>query len=154
MKEQLQKKALSYRIDSIDIIEKSLSTRKQIENDVFLFNVKTQSFLDDNKRIVIIIVVVSVFKNEKEDYLAKIGVAVTFGIENYEDLKMEDGTYNIPLEFENTLKQIGISTTRGILYSELRGTRLHGAIMPIITVDTLKQEDGDLLKDIIGDQGE
>jgi hypothetical protein len=60
-------------------------------------------------------------------------------IENFEDTlkKDEDDKYIIPGDLEGMLKQISISTIRGFMFSEFRGTHLHKAILPILLSESL-----------------
>jgi hypothetical protein len=42
--------------------------------------------------------------------------------------------------FAETLNSISISTTRGVMFSELKGTILHHAFLPIIDVKALQKQ--------------
>ena len=50
--------------------------------------------------------------------------------------KREDNNFDIPVDLEIMLKSVSISTARGVVFSELRGTYLHGAILPLIDIAT------------------
>ena len=75
--------------------------------------------------------------------LAEIKVACLFNIKNFNDVikrNEESDVYHIPKELELIIRPVAISTTRGIIYSEFRGTYLANAIMPIVFMDTMKEE--------------
>jgi len=61
-------------------------------------------------------------------------------IENFEEkIKLNDERkYVIPTAFEMFMRSVSISTTRGIVYAELRGTYLHNAIMPVFLIDKME----------------
>lgn len=138
MKEE--KNHYRYRLDGIDIMEKSLYRYVLKENDTFNFEIKTQCLVDDAKDLIVVLVLVNTKKAGEDKILGKIVIGVGFAIENFKDTikKNEKGLYVIPKDFENLLKAISISTTRGVMYSEFRGTQLHLAVLPIIFPDTLK----------------
>ena len=78
----------------------------------------------------------------KKYELAKFRIAFLFEIEDFENvIKLNDqNIYIVPHHFENIFKPVAISTARGIIYSEFRGTYLQGAIMPVIFMNTLVEE--------------
>jgi len=47
---------------------------------------------------------------------------------------------SIPLDLEVLLKSTGLSTTRGLIHSEVKGTYLQGAILPLVDIGTLVVE--------------
>ena len=129
-----------YKLGGIDIIEKSLFKYSLKEDVQFNFELKTQSLVDDSKDLIVILVLVGIKKTGEPELLGKILIGFGYIVENLKDTfeKNEKNLYVIPQDFENLLKAISISTTRGIMYSEFRGTYLHTAVLPIIFPDTLK----------------
>ena len=139
------------KIEWIDIIEKSLYKVQIFEEEVFNFEVITQAIADSSKSAIVTFVIVNIRRmNEANDLVAKIMIAVGFVVENFENAfkKDENNSYPIPIEFENTVKMMSISTMRGIMFSEFRGTRLHKAILPIILADSLKPLEGKNINDL------
>ncbi len=134
-------------IHGIDILEKSIARVQLLPEDQFNFEVKTQIVTEASKKKIVTIVIVDIRKaNPSADHLGKLMVAIEFQFENFENgfTKKVNGVYQIPLPVENLLKTISISTTRGIMYSEFRGTQLHRAFLPIILTDSLMAIEGNL----------
>jgi hypothetical protein len=66
--------------------------------------------------------------------LGSFGAACSFEIENFEEIfiKTSVNAYNIPNDVMVTLISLSISTLRGIMFDQLRGTYLHNAFLPIL----------------------
>lgn len=76
---------------------------------------------------------------ENNFQLAFFKTALVFEIFEFDEIfkNVGEDKYDIPVGLEILLKSAGISTTRGIIYSEVRGTYLHGAVLPLIDMATL-----------------
>jgi hypothetical protein len=134
----MDEKNYQVRIEGIDIIGKSLYKFQIFEKDTFGFNIKTQLVGDSEKKVIVVFVAIEIKRlNDKNDLLAEMLVGIGFIVENFTEVfnKDENGIHIIPAEFENMVKTISISTVRGIMFSEFRGTQLHKAILPIILTD-------------------
>lgn len=69
---------------------------------------------------------------------AKLSVIIAFRVENFDEaFPVVDGNHTIPPGVNAFLTSLSISTARGILFAELRGTYLNRAIIPIIDMNTL-----------------
>jgi hypothetical protein len=80
---------------------------------------------------------------EKKMFYIRIhGIDIVERILNKSDI--EDGD-QFNFDIENLLKSIAISTMRGIIFSDLRGTILHNAILPLVMADSFKPIKGTLL---------
>lgn len=147
----MEQKNYKIRIEGVDLLNKSFHNVPIAPNDMFNHQLKTQAVGDENKNLVIVFTQVKI-SNIKEPIilLGEINIAMRFGIENFkEDFpKNESGKYLIPIEVENLLKSIAISTLRGIMFSEFKGTSLHNATLPIILMDSLKPVEGNLFDEI------
>lgn len=128
----------------IEIVSKLLSERPKelTRNPIFTFEIKVENRVRAQDNLVFAIVDIKITEADKPDViLAKITTNCVFAIENFKDViqLQNNGLYHIPPNLDAILRPVAISTTRGILYSEYRGTYLDSAIMPIIFMDTLKQ---------------
>ncbi|MBL0340880.1 MAG: helix-turn-helix transcriptional regulator [Bacteroidetes bacterium] len=79
-----------------------------------------------------------------ERYLLKVGTlkaAFTFGISHLEKIQeaMKDDNERVPDELLMNVYSIALSTMRGMLYSQWRGTFLHHAILPEVDMNALKK---------------
>jgi hypothetical protein len=136
---------INYRIIGIDIVDKSMSAvPKDLKGgDVqFFFDIRVEVKVSVENKLVVPFVHIKVREGESNLALATIGVSCHFEIQDFEaHIKLnEAGLYAIPPILETSLKQIAISTARGVLYSELKGTYLNNAVLPIISVASLKKE--------------
>lgn len=66
--------------------------------------------------------------------LAFMKIFLEFSVKNFESViaKDEADEYKIPYSIEAMTRRIAISTTRGVMFSYLKGTYLHRAILPIV----------------------
>lgn len=146
----MEQKSYTYKLQGIDLIEKSLTRLNVKDGDQFNFNVRTQSAIEDIKNLVIVVIEVNITKSVEPKIIARFVCAFGFEITDMDKSfeKTSDNKYILPTDFENLLKSISISTMRGIIFSELRGTAMHGTIMPVILMDSLKPEAGSLIDDL------
>jgi hypothetical protein len=135
----MEQRIYNVRLDGIDIIEKAVFKTQVLEGDVFNFDIEVQTVADSIKNMLITFVNVRVNRKHTTDIFARLAVGFGYFIENFEDTlkKDEDDKYIIPADLEAMLKQISISTIRGIMFSEFRGTHLHKAILPILLSESL-----------------
>lgn len=134
------------RFERIDIVEKAMFNSTIAPNAVFNFEVKTQAYVDEQQQIIVVFVAVDIW-NDNKIALGKITVGCTCKIEDLNTVfeRGEDGKMIIPPDLDDMLKSISISTTRGVMYSEFRGTPLHGAVLPIIVPATLQPAEGNIV---------
>jgi hypothetical protein len=146
----MKKKTFSFRIHGIDLVEKSMFKGDVKDEDVFNYDVKAQLVGHPRTELIVAFVSVKIKKNESEDILAKVIIGVGFNIKDYENSFEKDsqGIHIVPTELEIMLKSIAISTMRGVLFSEFRGTPLHKAFLPIISPDTMQPVKGNNLLDL------
>jgi len=88
------------------------------------------------------VVVSEVFIQDKRNNnttLASFRTYCFFEIVNFNEVfrLIDEKHYNVPVELEIILKSAGLSTTRGIIYSELRGTYLQNSILPLIDISAI-----------------
>jgi hypothetical protein len=75
--------------------------------------------------------------------LANFQTVAIFEFPNFDEIfqTIEPDKYEIAEDLEILLKSIGLSTTRGIIYTEVRGTYLHQAVLPLIDIPNLVKSD-------------
>lgn len=136
------------RIDGIQIVEKLLYSANVSDTDMFAFDIKNQSLVVHDKKLVVIVTNVVIRLNEDTNPIAKIISATAFEIRDFDAVvkSVEGNKHTMPIELENLLKSIAISTMRGIMFSEFRGTHLNNAVLPIITIDSFKPVPGTILE--------
>lgn len=145
-----QEKIYAYSLQGIDVVEKQLFRISANDSELYTFRVRTQSAVDAEKKLVIVGVEVIIRKVNGENILARFLVAFGFLVPEFDTaIKLNDAKlYVVPNNLEQVLKSISISTMRGIVFSELRGTALHGAIMPVVPLDSLQPDGSDMFAEL------
>jgi len=123
-------------LKSIELLQSSLSTPRNTNINMlsYAFNISIESRGDATNKLVFVIVSVEIKDAEQILLLGSLAVSSIFEIANFKEVIQlnSEGLVIIPESLRNTLNSIAISTTRGVLFSEFRGTFLHGAVLPII----------------------
>ena len=135
MKKTIQKEDVKFQIKAIDLLDLNVEHPKaQLQRAVtFKFNINVEIKIVNENNLVIAIVSVEILDNETADKFAFIKASNIFWIENFSSfLNSETNKVDFPKQFLTIVNSISISTVRGIMFSQFRGTFLHGAILPII----------------------
>lgn len=127
------------RLHGIELISSSFSKQPYIEGiKDFNFNINIENKIDFDRKLVIAFVKIDIKPfDATHPIIASFQAGIGVEILNFNDVIIptnttSDGLIVFPKEFETVLRTIAISTMRGIMFSELRGTYLHSAILPII----------------------
>lgn len=140
---------IQYKINGIDLIEKHLNRFDNLPPTAeYNFQISSQTiFAKEPLPLIVIFTSIELNMIGNPDLLAKFLIAVGFQVLNPEVIFKDSPETKIvwPPEVENFFKSIAISTARGILFSELRGTPLHNAILPVIDMTTFKPIEGNLI---------
>lgn len=129
-------KSINAQIVNIELLGLIIE-RKQVDipaMSLLNFNIGIEQRIDSEKRLVTVVLNISVANNPKnEQVYFNIITGCTFELEEIESLIDEKTQLvNLPEQVAVLLNSISISTTRGIMFSELKGTYLQGAILPIV----------------------
>lgn len=136
-------KTYNIKFAGIELLHKSMKepTKTLDPNDKFTFN-----FLADLKvappiKVAGVVTDVTII-NEEGQEIAHFKIMCVFELPEFDEIftKAEENKYDTPVDLEIILKATGISTIRGVIFSELRGTYLQGAIMPLIDMATIIKE--------------
>jgi len=130
-----EEKEIGFQIKAIELLDSCLNAPKHplSPNTVFQFEINLEHRLNLDEKIVIVICLVSIYKDEKKELLGQLKSSCIFAIEDlhvYIDSKTK--ALELPENIVTTLNSISISTTRGLMFSFFRGTFLHNAVLPII----------------------
>jgi hypothetical protein len=127
------------KIQGIELVTFSIQPQptKEYAKDVFEFNIRQENKTNADKRLIIIFTVVTIKESGKEIALAYLEVACGFEIHSFEDVIKRDkvGDYIIPHELNIAISRISVSITRGILYSQLRGSYLQDLTLPLLPIE-------------------
>ena len=127
---------IEFHLKSIEMQEVSFSLPKQAmrENKTYHYNINIQHRINIEQKLIIVDTTIETLYQDKKTRLGLIKVACVFFMESLLDYRSEvnDKLVNLPENFITILNSVSISTTRGIMFSQFRGTFLHNAILPII----------------------
>lgn len=111
----------------------------QLVNFNFTVNLETKA--DASNKLVFIILTVEI-KNEEQTHLfSSMAASCIYFVENFAEVVTisADGKIDIDKGINDVVCSASISTVRGILFCYLKGTFLHGAILPIIDLGKLER---------------
>lgn len=100
----------------------------------FQFTVNVENRLEPVQKVAIIVTSVDVKSDNNPEIHASLSSACIYGVDNFDEIfkKVDDEKYDTPDQVMFTLVSISLSTLRGILYEQFRGTYLHQAYLPIM----------------------
>ncbi|MFP4605144.1 MAG: hypothetical protein ACLFNJ_07200, partial [Bacteroidales bacterium] len=96
--------------------------------------------VNTEKKLVFVISTVNILDKEKTIQLGTIQTSCIFEIDNINDLIDNENNVRFPDNFLDEINSIAISTTRGIMYTEFKGTFLHKSVLPIFKMENLKKK--------------
>lgn len=114
----------------------------------FNFDIRMEANVDKPQKLVINSAIIKIAGDNKDQILGSINCACIFSVANFDELitMRSETEADINEIFAETLNSITIATTRGMMFSELKGTILHYAFLPIIDIKTLKKQ---VTKDLV-----
>ncbi len=124
----------SFRLASMDLLERTYvaSAKPLSEKPIFHFDISIEHKLNTSAKTVMVSPCVKILSEDKSAQLGSIKIACFFYIENLSDFQTDENEVNLPEQVVVTLNSVSLSTLRGVMFSEFRGTQLHNAILPII----------------------
>lgn len=100
---------------------------------VFNFEIKIEHKILADNNFIAVVVTIEINNGQRESKLGSIMVSCIFEIpELKEYIDPKNNTPELPEEFLTTINSISISTVRGVMFSQFRGTFLHNAILPVV----------------------
>jgi hypothetical protein len=119
----------------IELVHSNMSLSKvDNQNMIFNFDVTSEIQVSSDNKIVMVIIGVKIFDNEKTNLLGDVATNCMYFIDNFSEIitSKAGNSFVVPDNLIIVLNSISLSTTRGILWNTFRGTPLHTAILPII----------------------
>lgn len=128
-----------FKIHGIDLIAFSIQPQpaKMISKDVFEFSIRQEQKTNADKRLIIIFSFITIKESGKEVELASLQVGCGFEVASFGNVikKNKEGDYLIPHELNIALNRISIAVSRGILYSQVRGSYLQDLTLPLVPIE-------------------
>jgi hypothetical protein len=135
MKKNIQQEIVKFQIKGIELLDLNIIYPKTplIGEVVFKFNINVEIKTIIENSLAMAIVSVDILDNKTEDKYGLVKVNCIYGVDDFMSyVDAETKKVDLPKQFVTTLNSISLSTTRGIMYDQFRGTFLHGAILPIL----------------------
>lgn len=125
-----------YQIRGLELQEASFTHpgNKIQEIKTFHYNINIQHRVNPEQKLVFVDTIIDVLMQDKQTKLAFFKATCIFYVEsvlNYRSQTNPD-LYDLPQGLVSELNTIAISTARGIMFGQFRGTYLHNAILPVI----------------------
>lgn len=142
MENQSQKKQIRLRIASIDIGSFTVNEKPDdFDRSEVNFDINSENSLDITTNVITIIVNVSTYLiTRPKSELAKIRIVYKFDIHDLQNIvTIEDDKIGLPTSVIDILHSIAVSTTRGAMLVELKGTYLEKLYLPVIDPTLLRQ---------------
>jgi hypothetical protein len=124
---------INFRLKNIEIAQSSLTAIDYALPDdvIFKFNINIEHLVNIDQNLIVIKPIVAIFIEEEQSILANLSVNLVFEIEDLASFAIEKEV-KLPSDIVIAMNSISISTLRGIMFSTLKGTYLHNAILPVI----------------------
>jgi len=139
-------KSFNIRLAGIELIEKSMALPPQspVDGSNYNFNFSVDLKIGPEEKVGIVLTDVTIVSevNEVKKEVGKFKTVMGFELPDFHKIikRIDDNIYDVPVELEIILKSAGISTIRGVIFSELRGTYLQSIVLPLIDIATLIQK--------------
>jgi hypothetical protein len=125
----------SFSLKRIDLIEKSLRVYSKKEKKVdYDYGISLQIIPNPPDNQSFHIMSVNIFpKGQEKDIIATVRLGFIFEIFDLENIAItNDEGITLPEGLLNLLNAVVIGTMRGVIFSELRGTQLDDAVLPVL----------------------
>lgn len=129
---------IKLKFKNVEVISLNMTPRPKnwVTGNPYEFDLKIESQVNPDHKLIIILSDIKIREYKTDNVLASIVVACMFEAENFSEsvIKRKDGIFQIPTDTDVVIKTMSVSTVRGIMFSEFRGTYLYEAILPIIII--------------------
>jgi hypothetical protein len=100
---------------------------------VYNFNINIEQRINIEEKLVIVTTSIELIYEGDNQCHASIKVSCIFLVENIQDFySATNNQVKLPDQFIITLNSISLSTARGIMFSQFKGTFMHNVFLPIV----------------------
>ena len=135
----MDKTVVKLQIENIEINQIKIAPQPKTfnpENYEFQLNVEHLFNVEEETIMVVTSAIVS---SDKKEELAEIIINVFYRVENLKNFEnKKEKKMEFPEDFATAINAVSISTLRGIMFSQFRGTYLHNAFLPVISPKSLQ----------------
>jgi hypothetical protein len=140
---------IEFQIKGIELLALQLPglTSNQIEPTEIEFDITLEQRITPENELVTVNCTIGAHNLGKEILLGSIKIGCLFHVKSMAKLLTKDkGSINLPSKFIETINIVTISTARGMMFSEFKGTYLHNAILPLIDPAILSNVQQQIIK--------
>lgn len=134
---------IKFQIKGIEISDITLNYPGKLlpKETKYNFEINLRHKIVGEENLIIVAPIINIIYDEDKEIHGSIRTSLIFQIENLEQFKKSDSDeYDIQESFITTLNSIALSTTRGIMFSQFKGTFLHHAILPTVNPRDFSKE--------------
>jgi hypothetical protein len=139
-----KKVKIEFQIKGIELVEVSLNppSDSQKKTKVFQYNINLEHRIIPENKWFLNRLNIDIYTDDQKTRVGHIQTVINFEINNFDAFLDEEKTkIDLPEDIITTFNSISISTTRGIMFSQFRGTYLHNAILPLVDPKSLVKQD-------------
>jgi hypothetical protein len=128
-------KEVSFKLKGIELLDVSLKHQEKplVGEVIFNYNISLEHRIKAENNLIVVIASVDILNSDKSVSYGSLKASCIFDIMNLSKfIDVENKKLNLPNEILISLNSISISTVRGIMFSQFKGTFLHNACLPII----------------------
>lgn len=127
---------IQFQLKTIELLSFSLNAPQTTLANEYpcRFDITIEQQCNPEEKKIKVIATIAIIHEADQQQLASLQSCCLYQIENLADFNTNPATkqVSLPDQLIITLNSISISTTRGILFAQLRGTYLHNLVMPIV----------------------
>ena len=146
-KEKKNSSQIEFGLVNIDILKFALYEVEKVNIDVDIvgFNIDINGETNKPKDQINVTTKITIFKlkkDKKKKNIAELKTRFTYNVVGLSSFPSEESDINevrIPKQLIDTLNNISISTTRGILFTKFQGTKIQNIILPLISQKELNK---------------
>lgn len=136
-------KNISFQIRNIEILDMQVNLpdnepKKHLKN--LGFNISIQNKFNIDKELILSIPKIEIHSKIDNTLLGLIRINCVYHVKELSNLTEDRSTPDLPDQLLLTINALSLSTTRGIMFTQLKGTFLQSVILPVIDPSTLKRE--------------
>lgn len=134
---------VQFRIKTIELVDFKLNqlTKALPEQTTFHFNINLEQIINNEVKLVIVVASVEIMNDNMSEQLGFLKGSCIFEVINFNDFLIDsNGQVTFPESAVITFNSITLSTIRGLMFAQFRGTHLHNAILPVLDPTSFKKD--------------
>ena len=131
----MDSKNINFQLKGIELVSFTLNPPPTLLNPerVYNFEINIEQRINPDEKQVNVFVSIDLIYDADKQCHASIKTSCLFLVENLPEFTSPTSNLvELPDQFIVTLNSISLSTTRGIMFSQFKGTYMHPAILPIV----------------------